>query len=356
MAYKLQMPAIRGQQSGREFYVAVVPFGLLPKLFFYNEEFVPSEMRSQRELNEKRVPEIANYVLNNDDWLFSSLTATVSGELAFNMTDINNPDVGILEVDMNATFIINDGQHRRAGIIEAMKQNPELQRENISVVIYPFENIGRSNQMFADLNRYAQKPTKSLNVLYDSRDPLSQATSDMVKSIAIFERFTDKDRVSLPAKSPRLFTLGSIYEANRYLLKINKRKLREFSEQDTRVIISYWQEVADNMQLWSSVLKGDMKAWELREGYVCSHSVVIQALGLAGAYVLGEADWQENLQALQNVDWRRTNREWKGIAIAGTGRVVNSKPVTQLTAIFLRKKLGLSINLTEQKQLDAAGN
>ena len=105
--------------------------------------------------------------------------------------------------------------------------------------------------MFADLNRYEQKPTKSLNVLYDERDPLSQATSEMMKRIEIFDFFTDRDRVSLAGKSPKLFTLGSLYEANKYLLKIIRRKLREFSEEDKETIIAYWTEVVENMPIWA---------------------------------------------------------------------------------------------------------
>jgi len=352
MEYKLQMPAVRGKQCHREYFTVIVPFGLLPKLFYYNEEFVPAEMRSQRELNEKRIPEIANYILYNDDWLFSSLTATVTGEINFVPYDDKNPDVGILEVDMNSNFFINDGQHRRAAIIEAMRHNPDLRNETISVVIFKFESFDRSNQMFADLNRYAQKPTKSLNVLYDSRDPLSQATSEMLRSIELFSVFTDKDRVSLPSKSPRLFTLGSLYEANKYLLKMTKKKLQSFSQQDTEVIIRFWQEVVNNMPLWELVHKGEIKPWEIREDYVCSHSVVIQALGIAGAYLLEEGAWGK-LARLKDIDWRRDNPEWKGITIAGSGRVINSKPVAQLTAIFIRKKLGLPINVSEQKQLDS---
>lgn len=352
MAYNFRMPAVRGNQCGREYYTAIIPFGLLPKLFYYNEDLVPKELRSQRDLNEKRVPEIANYILHNDDWLFSSLTATVTGEVSFIPFDDANQEIGILEVDMSSTFYINDGQHRRAGIIEAMKENPELNKENISVVIYRFENVARSNQMFADLNRYAQKPTKSLNVLYDSRDPLSAATSEMLNEIEIFNIFTDKDRVSLASKSPKLFTLGSLYEANKYLLKVNKRKLRMFSAQDTETIIEFWAQVAFNMPLWEKVRQGDLKPWDLREEYICSHSVIIQALGIAGSYLIGENDWTEPLRKLQHIDWRRNNKEWKGIAIAGSGRVVNSKPVAQVTSILIRKKLGLEISADEQKQLD----
>ncbi|MDD2511209.1 MAG: DNA sulfur modification protein DndB, partial [Syntrophomonas sp.] len=275
------------------------------------------------------------------------------GEIEFIPFDERNPDVGTLQVDMNASFFINDGQHRRAGIIEAMKQNPELARESISVVIYPDEGQERANQMFADLNRYAQKSTKSLNVLYDARDPLSQATSEMMKRIEIFGFFTDKDRVSLASKSPKLFTLGSLYEANKYLLKINRKKLREFSEEDKETIIAYWTEVVKNMPIWAMARHGEMKTWEVREEYICSHSVIIQALGLVGSYLLERSDWQMDLSALQEVDWRRSNPEWKGVVISANGRVVNSKPVVKLSAILIRQKMGLGISSAEQKELDS---
>lgn len=353
MQYKFTMPAVRGNQCGREYYVGIVPFGLLPRLFLYNEEFVPPEVRAQRPLNQQRVPEIANYILYNDDWLFSSLTATISGEVDFIPFDERNPDAGTLQVDMNASFFINDGQHRRAGIIEAMKQNPGLSRETISVVIYKDEGLERSNQMFADLNRYAQKPTKSLNVLYDARDPLSSASSEMVKQIEIFDLFTDKDRVSLASKSPKLFTLGSIYEANKYLLRINRKKLREFTAEDEGKIIAYWEQVVQNMPVWEMAKRGDLKTWELREEYICTHSVIIQALGMVGSYLWERSDWQKDLEGLRRIDWRRSNPEWKGITIGGNGRVVNSKPVVNLSAVLIRKKLGLKISPAEEKELES---
>lgn len=354
MSYKFTMPAIRGRQCGREYYVVIVPFGLIPRLFMYNEEYlVPAEVRAQRPLNTGRIPEIAHYILHNDDWIFSSLTATVTGEIEFASFDERHPDTGTLQVDMNASFFINDGQHRRAGIIEAMKEDPGLARETISVVIYPDEGAERANQMFADLNRYAQKPTKSLNVLYDVRDPLSQATSEMVKRIEIFDYFTDRDRVSLAGKSPKLFTLGSLYEANKYLLKINRKKLREFGAKDKKTIINYWTEVVKNMPIWTAARQGEMKTWEVREEYICSHSVIIQSLGLLGSYLLERGDWHAALSGLQEIDWRRSNPEWKGIVISANGRVVNSKPVVRLSAILIRQKLGLKISSAEQKELDS---
>jgi DNA sulfur modification protein DndB len=49
---------------------------------------------------------------------------------------------------MTARFIINDGQHRRAAIEEALKERPELGDETISVVFLVDEGLTRSQQMF----------------------------------------------------------------------------------------------------------------------------------------------------------------------------------------------------------------
>lgn len=77
-------------------------------------------------------------------------------------------------ITMTARFLINDGQHRRAAIDEALKECPELGDEMLSIVFFIDAGLRRSQQMFADLNRHAIRPTKSLGVLYDRRAPLSQ--------------------------------------------------------------------------------------------------------------------------------------------------------------------------------------
>ena len=69
--------------------------------------------------------------------------------------------------------------------------------------------------------------------------------------------------------------------------------------------------------------------------------------------MLEHDDWPAGLQALQGVDWRRDNPEWKGVVISANGRVVNSRPVVKLSAILIRQKMGLGISSAEQKELDS---
>ena len=109
-----QFPAVKGIQADRDYYIAMVPMKYLVKLFSSIEaEIFDAEFRAQRKLNEQRIPEIREYILNNrNSYVFSALSASIDGDFSFKPTN-NNENLGILEVSMEATFLINDGQHRR---------------------------------------------------------------------------------------------------------------------------------------------------------------------------------------------------------------------------------------------------
>src|SRR5262245_49597272 len=76
--------ALRGRQAGRDYYVAMCPLKLIPRLFLFDEDELPPELRAQRALNRTRVPEIAHYVLENpSEYVFSSITASIDGDVTF---------------------------------------------------------------------------------------------------------------------------------------------------------------------------------------------------------------------------------------------------------------------------------
>src|SRR5581483_5454564 len=167
--------ALSGVQAGKPYYVAMCPLKLIPKIFLFNEDGVPPELTAQRTINRARVPEIARYLSENPtDYVFSAITASVDSEVFFEPFSEDSSHVGRLRIPMTARFVINDGQHRRAGIEEALKERPELGDETIAVVLFRDGGLARSQQMFADLNTHAVRPTKSIGILYDLRDPLSQ--------------------------------------------------------------------------------------------------------------------------------------------------------------------------------------
>ena len=44
--YVNSFPAVRGRQAGSEFYLATCPMRLLPKMFIFDDDDVPPELRA----------------------------------------------------------------------------------------------------------------------------------------------------------------------------------------------------------------------------------------------------------------------------------------------------------------------
>ena len=136
--YQLSFPAIRGRQAGREYYVAMCPLHVAVDIIKLNEddETIPAELRAQRVLNKQRVPEIAEYIIKNpENYAFSSLTVSIDSAVVFvpfGKEGIQNK-VGVLKVPFGVTYLVNDGQHRRAAIEQALQENPKLRGETISL-------------------------------------------------------------------------------------------------------------------------------------------------------------------------------------------------------------------------------
>ena len=63
MNFHYNFPAVRGLQAQQEYYIAMVPLALLPKMFSSDEEYLLPEYRAQRNINESRIPEIRDYIL-----------------------------------------------------------------------------------------------------------------------------------------------------------------------------------------------------------------------------------------------------------------------------------------------------
>ena len=73
--------------------------------------------------------------------------------------------------------------------------------------------------MFTDLNRFVQKTSKSLNILYDHRDVLSGFTMEVTETASrSFKGMIDKEKLTIPIRSEKLFTLSTLYDANEELI------------------------------------------------------------------------------------------------------------------------------------------
>lgn len=353
--FEYVFPAIRGVQAGSEFFVSMCPLRLISKIFLFDEDELVPEIRAQRALNRARLPEMARYIVENpDSYAFSALTASIDGSISFETYgDEGHRDrMGLLHVAMDARFVINDGQHRRAAIELALRERPDLADESIAVVFFLDPELERCQQLFADLNRYAVRPSTSIGVLYDHRDDLAALTRLVVMKSPTFRDLVDMQRSTLSPRSRKLFTLSALYSASKTLLRDIDPKLDVYE-----VARSYWEGVAANIPEWRGVRELKLTSGEVRRDFIHSHGVVLHALGHAGNALIADdpnpTTYQDRLAPLASIDWARANSKlWEGRAMIG-GRVSKASQSLTLTTNVILQRLGLPLSAEQQRAEEA---
>lgn len=351
MNFSYNFPALRGLQAGKDYYTVICPLRLIPKIFLFDEEEIPAEHRAQRLMNKSRIPDIANYILENPkDYVFSSLTASVDGEITFQPYSDEMRDIGNLTISLDSKFLINDGQHRRAAIEDALRIAPELGDESISVVFFHDKGLMRSQQIFSDLNRHAVNTTSSIGILYDHRDQMSLITKNLISDIPLLERYTDKEKVSLSKNSPKLFALNHIFNTNCRLL--GKKKGQLISDQEKQFLQDFWKLLCNSITEWNLVLRKELSPRDLRISSIVAHGVFLEAVGIVGHYLYDNhpTQWQNYINQMSAIDWNRDNSsDWMGRAYGPTGRINKTNETVQLTANLIKFKLGLTLSEYEHQ-------
>lgn len=344
MEFVYRFPVAKGIQSNKEYYIAMVPLKMIPRLFPSDDEYVAPEYRAQRKLNLSRIPVMSKYILDNrDTYVFSALAASIDGGFEF-VPATESTDIGLLEVSMDAKLLINDGQHRKAAIIEALKEDSSLNDETISVVFFADQGLKRSQQMFTDLNKHAVKTSNSIAELYDSRDKLAVITRNVISEIEFLDEFTDKEKDILGKYSSNLFTLSTFYNANKRIIRGGK------VEDDTEAfLLRYWQAVVDNIEPWKELKNKKISKVDLRENYIITQSVIIQVLGRLGNYFYlnKKVNLIETLKGLSKVDWRRSAAVWKMRTIRENGRMINNEDAIVLTCNVVKQILSIPLDDAE---------
>lgn len=345
-AFNYQFIALRGVQAGREYYLVMCPLKLIPKIFLFDEEEIPPELRAQRVLNRSRVPDIARYILSNPcDYVFSALTVSIDGEVHFepHSNQRSERNVGMLTVPMTARFLVNDGQHRRAGIEEALRVNPDLGDESIGVVFFLDAGLARSQQLFADLNKHAVRPTRSIGILYDRRDPFAKLALTLLEEVPIFRGLTETEKTTISNRSTKLFTLSAVYQATEALLQ--KTQTDTLTKHDLALAQAYWTRLGEVIPEWRLAIKRQASAADLRSQYVHVHGVTLQALGIVGHALINTYpdEWKQRVEPLEHVDWRRANTQLWGDRAMQHGKMSRAAISVNLTANTMKQILGLPL-------------
>jgi DNA sulfur modification protein DndB len=352
-AFEYTLPAIRGIQAGREYFITMCPLELVPRIFHFEESKLRPELRAQRILNTARIPEIARYITNHrKSYVLCSLTGSIDGEVKFESTaSANLPgSLGMLRVPLSARLLIHDGLHRRAAIEEALRLKPDLGQETIPVVLYPDPGFRRAEQMFSDLKRNEMRSARSQSILYDHRDEIARVAKAVVMRVPVFADMTELVRSKISNRSLKLFTLSAIYHATATLLA--GRQEESFSSK-LSLATEFWSEVARRIPDWQQAKEQKISPAELRKQFVHAHAIGLAALGRVGQSLTREypQSWRNKLKSLGTLNWSRSNSKlWEGRAMIA-GRLSKATTCVVLTANALKKHLKIPLT-TEEEQLE----
>lgn len=328
-------PAVAGTQAGQVYYVAQVPMKVLVRLFRFDEEdVVPAQLRAQRVMNEARAEKIGQYMVKNPlNYVLPAITASVSAEMAFQAFEVDGAagSIGLLHIPMEATLLINDGQHRRAGIERAIKELPALANETIAVVLYFDQGLERSQQMFADINARQVKPSSAINALYDRRNPFNKWVLDMIEQLPHISHRVDFENSSVGAKSSKLWSLIAFKKALSLLTGVDEKTIFELDDGQlssiTAFVKQFFATCSELIPDWLQMITGKIVAFDVRENLVIGHAVWLEGLsvfarqamfadvlvdhGRSGKNVVcpDSAQW-DKLDALAKLDTRKVSLMW----------------------------------------------
>ena len=347
MDFSYNFSAVKGVQANKDYYITMVPLKYISRILPEPTEYIPPEYRAQRRLNESRIPEMKNYILDNrDTYIFSSLTASIDGE--YNFEEISNgSNIGMLHISMDAKILVNDGQHRRAAIVQALAEDSSLEDETISIVFFEDKGLENSQQMFSDLNMNAQKSSNSINTCFETRDELAVVTKKIVSEIPFLNKYTDLEKDNLGKNSSKLFTLYIIYRVNKKILG-----KEEINDNNSKFLYEFWNAVVKNIPEWSELEQKEITKRELREEYITTLGVTLLAFSRLGIYFKDkDLDYMiEYTSKLKAINWSRSNPIWKNRMIGENGKIINNREATILTGNAIKNMIGIPLSQEEDNK------
>ena len=257
-------PALRGLFGDWVYYSCLMSMQDVTSRVSYAGDVHKSKKLSemiQRKLKVGRSKEIANYLLGQKQRFFNSLVVAIYGgspawhgfsNFRPQVDDVKLADIpteaedsiGFLSFSGREKIFAIDGQHRLAGMNEALKINRELGKDEVSLVLVAHQRTAdgreRTRRLFTTLNKTAVPVGKGEIIALDENDVMAIVTRHFVENVPYFNesriRFSQSE--SLPQYAGELTTIGNLYDILKVLfLRIgyaaNPTELRFVRPSDT---------------------------------------------------------------------------------------------------------------------------
>lgn len=366
MAYVFE--AVKGQQKDFTYFNINLTYGDVANLVVLPEDEQADVLLAglQRPLTKTRVKPMAEYLQNEPNSFYSSLTLILiprdfspikEGEGGYQFTPLGK-NVGTLSWDADCLLFTGDGQHRGASIIEALKgDRGTLSRQQIPVILIPYNgDPDVVRQLFSDLNRNAKPVSKTIALDYDIRDFIVLVSKAAAQEVELFRERINKRSNSLSKSSPDVIAMNTLYEGSAELMEAilgrersklaKERRSASEIESVARDLAMVWNVIIDSLPGWADVMAGKNPG-DLREEVIYGHGLGWQAIARATAVMIkaDRANWKQSVttllpRVLGAIDWSKQAQHWEGVATSG-GNVNNTAPGVKATAGYILEKAGV---------------
>lgn len=374
---KITIPAVPCKQNGKTCYQVVVTFDQVSKIFTDVDESLPASERHQRKINKTRVASITGYLVDNFEdgtYIIPPLVASISHN---NLTFKD----GKLTFESDSIILINDGQHRQKGIIEALSEigerSPRIKQEEVGVMLIPGISLQSAQQICSDINKNAKNISPSLAQVYDDRDEDIKTTKAIRAKVPLFLNFIDEEK-GQPAKD-NLFTFAQL---NKSIFLINETlfNIGVIREDQYPIITAYWNTLSELIKEWNYVCDGiknaknskigkdhlTKKIAEFKVETLAFHGGTLWVLGELGSELIekrgkvlieteGEkVDWynffHKELCLLEEFNFSKDNPQLQPIiseSLKGKKTLINGQNSKKTLLEWLKQEIGLAPKQTE---------
>ena len=351
------------------------------------------EDRYQRDINVGRVcKEIAPYFAT-DEYRFSGalvLAITDHEKIEFELlSDVGKSDllpsyyrraagnVGFLTLPDEGMLIPLDGQHRvkaltfaiegkddQDRVIPNMQSNPEVRKDQISVILVRFDKEG-ARRIFNKINRYAKPTAKADNLITDDDDAMAVITRGLLAEDGVIPaRLVKIGANTLNKVAPEFTTLATFYDANVAIVKQlglsgavpPSQMTREQQKLVGDQLRDHWQRLLSGIDLWAKAVsdpteKGDDVRRKIRETFLLGKPVGQLALVLGYLHMLAKCKSVSEVDLclrLNRINWEAEEIMWRGVLMNPNGRVMSGKNTVNRASQFIAHLGGVELSKEER--------
>ena len=252
-------PSLRGTFGDWTYYSCLMSAKDVMDRVSFSDEIHPNKALSsliQRTLKAGRAKEIGNYLLREPQRFFNSMVVAVYGgepvwhgfsnfrpqAADINLSEVSEEaedSVGFLSFSGDEKLWALDGQHRLAGIRNALGRDSALESDQVSMLLVAHSNskagLKRTRQLFTTLNKTARPVGKGEIIALDENDTMAIVSRELFDFDPHFAeekiKFAQTDNVSV--SDGELTTIGNLYDV---LYAIFSKYPKPKAKQDLRFI------------------------------------------------------------------------------------------------------------------------